>query len=51
MTVEPSLMMRRRLNRWRGIAKDAVSHHHHDDDDHDDDGDEYVDDQISSSWQ
>ena len=51
MTVEPSLMMRRRLNRWRGIAKDAVSHHHHDDDDHDDDDDEYVDDQISSSWQ
>ena len=38
--MEPSLMMRRRLNRWRGTAKDAVSH---DSDDHDDDDDDYDD--------
>ena len=40
MTVERSLTMRRRLSRWRGIAKDAVSHHDYDDNDHDHDGDD-----------
>ena len=42
MTVEQSQTMRPRLSRWRGIAKDAVSHHDYDDDDHD--GDDYDDD-------
>ena len=40
MTVEQSQTMRPRLSRWRGIAKDAVSHHDYDDDDHDHDGDD-----------
>ena len=41
MTVERSLTMRPRLSRWRGIAKDAVSHHDYDDDDHDYDDDDH----------